>query len=332
MADTPLTFSALTASLALSYPDEMARIVNRRSVLASVLPVVVGKNQTVAWVVEDDGAIAENHTDGADAANFGSDVPRTASLNYGLYRSNFRVTDLAEMVGSVSGSPADLNSPFMRSMLGGARKLVSTLNAAFYSGAGTGTLIAGLSLAVDGAGIYAGLDRSSVTNWASYEADASSAEITKALVRTDLAAVYENCGERADIAVCKPSVLNKIKALFDTQARYTKDVFSARGKTVLESGSDVVVIDGCQFIEDKDATSNAIYYLNSNEVEIEVLPNVAGWGNPLQANDGVQALMMGFYAYELGRTGDSRKASVASKIQLKVRNPRACGKRINIAA
>lgn len=332
MADTPLTFSALTASLALSYPDELARIVNRRSVLASTLRVVPGRNQTVAWVVEDDGAIGENHTDGADAANFGSDVPRTATLNYGLYRSNFRVTDLGEMAAAVSGSPAALNSPFMRNMFTGAAKLVSVLNDAFFTGPGTGTTIAGLGLAVDSAGTYAGLDRAAVTNWASYEVDAGAAEITKALVRTDLAAVYSNFGERPDIAICSPSVLNKLKALFDSQARFTKEVFSARGKTVFDSGADVLVIDGCQFIEDKDCTANAIYYLNSNEAEIEVLPAPAGWGNPLMASDGVQALMMGFYAYELGRTGDSRKASIAAKVQLKVRNPRACGKRINIAA
>lgn len=330
MADTPQMLAAITASLALTYPDEMASLVNRRSVLATVLPVVLGKNQTVAWVVEDDGAIAENHTDGADAANFGSDAPKTASLNYGLYRSNFRVTDLAEMAASVSDSPGDLRSPFGRSMMGGARKLLSTINAAFYAGTGAGTTIAGLGLGVDSAGTYAAIDRAVVTNWASYEVDAAAAALTKDHVRTDLAAVYTNHGERPDIAVCSPATLNKIKALFDTAARYTKDVYSARGKSVLESGSDVIVIDGCQFIEDKDATASAIYYLNSQEVEIEVLPNVAGWGNPIAANDGVQALMAGFYAYELGRTGDSRKASVAAKIQLKVRNPRACGKRTNI--
>lgn len=332
MADTPQTLALITASLALTFPDQMAMLVNRRSVVATTLPVRVGRNQTVAWVVEDDGAIAENHTDGADAANFGSDAPRTASLGYGLYRSNFRVTDLAEMAGAVSQSPTDLNSPFAHSMFGGARKLLSTLNAAFYSGTGTGTTIAGFAIGIDSAGTYAGIDRGTYTNWQSYEVDASSAALTRAQIQTDLATIMENCGERPDVAYVKPATLNQIKSLFDSQRMYTKEVYTARGKTVLDSSADVVVIDGCQFIEDKDCTANTIFYVNSNEVEIEVLPNVAGWGNPIQANDGVQALMAGFYAYELGRTGDSRKASIAAKIQLKVRNPRACGKRTNIGS
>lgn len=330
MADTPMTLSVLTASLALSYPEELASLVNRRATACAVLPVVMGKNQTVAWVVDDSGAVAENHTDGADAANFGSDTPRTASLNYGLYRANFRITDLAEMAASVSSSPAALRSPFGHSMMRGAAALLKLINQGIHTGTGSGTTIAGFAIAVDSTGTYAGLDRGTVTNWASYEVDGLAAAISRAAIRTDLAGILSNYGERPDIAFCSPTVLNGIKATFDTQARYTKDVYSARGKVTLESSSDVVVVDGCQFIEDVDCAASTIVYLNSREVEIEVLPNVAGWGNPMTANDGFQQLMAGFYAYELGRTGDSRKASVAAKVQLKVRNPRACGKRTNV--
>lgn len=331
MADNPQTLSGITSALAQTFQNEVKSQVNRMSVLLSILRVKVGAGKNVAWDVEYDGAIAENFSDGADVSNYGSDGLMPATLSWGLHRSNFRVTDLAAATAATSHSPQQVKDLIGRGFFNSMGKLASTLNGNFYSGAGTGTTIAGLSLAVDSAGTYAGIDRGSYSWWGSYEVDSSSAQISLAQIRTDLAGVYTNCGMRPDVALCAPAVRNKIVELFDAGRQWNRDVLTARGKTTLEYSSNVIVVDGVQFIEDKDCTAGAIYYLNSNEIDVEVLPQANNFSDPMgAASDGFNQLMLGFYAKELGATGASRKMSVMSTCQLAVRRPNAFGKRLNI--
>jgi hypothetical protein len=81
-----------------------------------------------------------------------------------LYRSNFQITNQAAAAAASSFQPQDLINPFARQMDNSARKLASTLNGVVYSGAGTGTTIAGLALAIKDDNTYAGIDRSSSTH------------------------------------------------------------------------------------------------------------------------------------------------------------------------
>lgn len=328
---TTQNLSAVTAALAQAYPDRIRRQINRASVLLSILPITVGSGKNVAWDVEASGAIGENFSDGADVANYGSDDLAAAVLSWGLYRGNFTVTNLAAASAGSSQSPNDAKDLMSRNMVNSMSRVASVINAACYSGTGTGTTMAGFAIAIDSAGTYATIDRSTSTWWQSYEIDAGAALVSFDAIRTDLAAIYTNSGFRPDVGLCAPATLNKLKGLFDPNRTYGKDVSTARGVTTLANNSDVVMIDGCAFIEDKDATAASIFYLNSNEIEVQVLPQAMNFANPLgAADDGFNKLMLAFHAYELGRTGSARKASVEAQLQLKVNRCNAFGKRTNI--
>lgn len=333
MADTPQNLSAVTNALAQAYADEVARQVNRTSVALSILRIVTSPSsaKNVAWDVESDGAIAENFTDGADVSNYGSDVLTPATLNWGLIRSNFRVTNLAAAAAMRAQSPAEVNDLIGRNVFNSVSKLGSTINGQIYTGTGSGGQFVGLDLAIDSAGIYAGIDRSSATYWQSTEVDAAGAAITFGQIRSDLGLIYDASGFVPDIALCNTAMFNKVRALFDASVRFDRQVTTARGSYVLENSPEVIVIDGCQFVRDKDATANEIKYLNSMCVEIEVLPQVAGFASKVSSGDAsFDNLMRGLYAYELGRTGSSRKMSIEAYLTLKCIRPNACGKRRNI--
>src|SRR5690349_2932099 len=104
MADNPQTLALIT--LAQNYAGDIQRQTNRKSVILRTLRMVKGEGKNVALVTESSGAIAENYSDGADASNFGSDAQASAVLSWGLYRSNFRVTGLAQSAARTSATPA----------------------------------------------------------------------------------------------------------------------------------------------------------------------------------------------------------------------------------
>ncbi len=333
MADTPQTAAAIASALAQTFPDRIVKQMNRTALLLAALPIVAGAGKNVAWDVEADGAIAENFADGADAANFGSDALAPATLNWGLYRGNFRVTNLAAAAARSSQSPAQGRDLIMRNVGSAVAKLGSTINAAGYAGAGTGTTIAGLSgIAVDSAGVYAGIDRATSPYWQSYEVDAAAAALTFGLIRTDLGAIYDLSGQTPDIALCSTAVFNKVRALFDSAVRFDRQVTTARGSFTLDNSPEVIVMDGCQFVRDKDTTAAEILYLNSNEVQWEALASENSFSDPIAptGDPNVDALLGAMYIYELGRLGASRRMTVEAQLQLKVMRPNACGKRSNI--
>lgn len=340
MADNPQTLSAITSALAQTFPDEVKRQINRMAVLLGILRVVSSPStaKNVAWDVEADGMVAENFAEGAAVANFGSDAITPAILSIGLYRANFRVTNLAAAAAARSQSPSQVRDLIGRNFYNGMSKLASTINPDAWTGAGTGTLLAGLTqVAIEDANTYAGIDRTAgggVTNafWKATKVDAAGTAISFAAIRSDLAAIYKKSGRRPDMAGTDPDTLNKVKALFDPNRRWDRDLITAdRGTIRLDNNSDVVVVDGCQFFEDKDAPASTINYINSAEAEIEVLPQAMNFADPMgAADDGFNRLMLGFSAYELGRVGSDRRMSIEAQLQLKVLRPNAFGKRINI--
>jgi hypothetical protein len=340
MTDTMQTLALLTSAYAQTFPDKLIQLFNRMAVTLALFPVQTGAGKNISWDVEYDGALAENHAEGADAANFGSDGAAPALLSWGHYRSNFHVSDTAEMVGASSHSPSDLRSPWARNWLNSVRKLASTINGKAYTGDGTGTEMSGLSVALKDDNTYAGIDRTAGTALATgFKAKVidpgTLTAITRDLVGKDLSDIKVLSGERPDIALVHPDVFQKVRGLFEPGRRWEKEVYSARGKTILDNSADVIIIDNCQFVEDKDATNNAIHYLNSNYVYWEALPRPAGtgWDGPLVPSDQADAgrLLSAFHAYEIARLGESRRGSVAGKLNLVVSKPLACGIRKNVS-
>lgn len=328
--------STITGALAQNLADEVVKTANRASPLLALIPAEQGEGKNAAWAYETDAANAENFTDGQDVSNYALDVPGLAYLAWGLYRSNFKITDLAASAAATSRSPRGLVSAVAEMMLNSVRKLSSGLNGVGYSGAGTGTTIAGLAVALRDDNTYAGVDRTSVAGMRAKVIDPGvSTAITTSLLRSDLSSIYDLCGEKPDVAMCPSAVWNAIAALFSEVRRYNQGT-DAAGRVILDGSVDEIVFDGCRFLKDKDATANVIYYLNTNYLRWQTLPFVGSAEQdviaqlPLQTgmgSSGVTAAVV-----KLARTGAAAKFSLMTQCQLVVKKPIAMGKRLNVAA
>jgi hypothetical protein len=341
MADTPQTLATLNSALAQNFRDQVVRTINRRAVLLRLLRIVKGAGKNVAWDVELDGAIAEAFADGDAVANFGSDAVKEAIISWGALRSNFRVGDIAAAAAASSGSPQDLANLVGRNFMNSVRALTSLINKRLFSGT---TDMVGMDTALRDDNTYAGVDRTQVAN-APFRAnviDSAGAALTLSQIRKDITVtIYNACGDTPDIAVCSAELFEVIGALFQEFRRHpvpaVTEVQTARGTVRLDGSLGAIEFEGCVFFKDKDATANTIYYLNSENVEVEWLPQVASSPLPdasvdASADDGRGVLPLGMKLKRLGPKGASSDLTLQAIAQLAVRNPKACGRRINIAA
>lgn len=333
MADNPQTLSGILNALAQNYRPQIVRTINRRSVLAKLLPIVKGAGKNIAWDVETSGMISESFSDGDDAANFGSDAIQPAVLSWLLNRANFRVTDLAVAAAASTLTPESIVNLYGRNVMNASMALTSTINAAF---------VAQLVTALQDGNTYAGIDRSSGAN-ALFRANVIDPGVSTAptlqQIRSDLAnTIYTACGEVPDIALCAPAVFLKVASLFNEFRRYNQPVMevqTARGQVKLDASIGALEFEGCVFVKDKDMTAGEIYYLNSNYVHVEYLEQGPGpMGEPgevLEADDGFGPVPLGFYFRPLARLGSSFRCSAQSFCNLVVEKPNACGIRKNIS-
>lgn len=334
MSDVPQTLALIIA--AQEYRGDILSQVNRRVMALKTLPIKVGGGKNWAWAPKGDGHIFENYTDGQDASNFGSDEQQSAILTWSLYRTNFHVTDFAMDTSGSASTPVGNQDLWLNNMIDSSAKLAKGLEGKIFTGAGTGTEMAGLDVAIgDDTNTYAGLLRSTYTWWKPTVVDPGvSTGATFNLIRSDLAAIAKACGEKPDVAYVGLSTYNAIAGLFDTNLRYTK-VTTARGVVILENGMDAVIIDGCQFLPCYDAPEGKIYYINSNYVEIRLLPNkrfmFAMGSQDIMGNDGFGIVPLLMHFDMLAKNGPSERAEITLQSQLIVRRPNSCGIRKNVA-
>lgn len=336
MSDTLQQLSLIT--LAQEFRGDVVRQINRRVVALKMLPIKAGGGKNVAWAPQSSGQLAENFSEGADAANFGSDAQASAILTWGLYRANIHVSNLAMDAAATSSTPEGNRGIWGRNLVDAGATLASLINQEVYVGPGTGTRLAGLDVAIgDDTNTYATIVRGSSAYWRPTVVDPGSPTAPSfALIRDDLRKIYEACGENPDLALCSPAVFNKVGGLFDATRRQVDQVMTARGAIRLDFGYQALEVDGTMFVKDKDATANQIYYVNTDHVELQYLPYAemamiesmyAGVG----ADDGFGVVPLGFKYEMLAKSGASEKAEIVSTICLKVDRPNSCGVRKNVS-
>ncbi len=337
--DTIQTLDLVT--LAQAYRGDVVRQINRMVQALKFLKITPGAGKNVAWAPEGDGAIAENYSDGDDATNYGGDKQASALLSWSLYRSAFHVSQLAMDGASSSVDPLGNHALWARQVVNGAAKLASFLNGKVYTGNGTGTEMCGLGEAIaKDDNIYAGINRATGGNeyWQPTVVDPGTlTPPTFALIRDDLSKIYTASGENPDIALCSPAVFNTVGNLFDQTRRQMDFVRTANGSVKLDFGFQALEVDGCVFVKDKDATVNAIFYLNTSVVELQYLPSASQnamletMDATVQADDGFGQVPLGMKYEMLAKTGPSEKAEILATTQLVVSRPNKCGTRLNVA-
>lgn len=342
--------------LAQQYNGGLIRQANRRALTLSILRKTVGAGKNVTIPFELDGQGAQEYNEGADTSTFAQDGQSGGILNWGLYEAPVSVTNLAvDAAGSTTAGPVGNEDVWGRQLYNGGTKLCSVVNQHLFTGTGSGTgsapTIVGFGTALGSASnSYGGIDRSSGTYALlrpTVTDPGTPTVLTVDHIRTDLAAMYTAGGSRPDIALVKPAAFNKVAALLDPLRRMETETIQTVGEAVnLNFSVSTVKIDGCTFIEDKDAglsgdTSGAgsIIYLNSEYVEIELLmpqinkavyQSLVGKGM-ISATDGNAMLGMSIYFEPLAKTGSAFKGRAALTAQLKCLRPNAMGVRRNIA-
>jgi hypothetical protein len=338
MADA--TLAAFTAAYAQNYRGDLVRTFNARSTLLKALRLVPGEGKNCAFGMETTGAIGENFAEGADVSSTGSNAMVPATLNWGLYRSSWLITDLAVAASASTRTPLGIQQLNARQMVNSANKLAKTINALLFSGTDSTDGIVGLDVALHESNTYAGLDRSqgAYANFRSHVYDLASAAPTFKYLREKQGAIYDSCGEMPDLAICPTAVWQKIASLFDEQRRYNQPIMemqTARGVVKLDASAGALELDGCVYIKDADATAASVYFLNTNHVHIEYLPLLdPGLGAPSMQgaalSDGYGAIPLGMGIYPLARAGAAQKYTMEVQMQLVVTKPLACGLITNV--
>jgi hypothetical protein len=338
MADVPQTLATVLGALAQNIRPNVVRTYNRRSTLLRTLRVEQGEGKNCAWDWEGDAAVAESFADGADATNFGSDTENFASLAWGLYRANFRVTDLARAASKSSRTPEGLLRLWARNMMSAVSKMSSVINKDAFSGAAGGNNIVGLDAALHDANTYAGVDRTQAGNAGFRSSLIDPGALTKPtinLIRDDLRIMFETSGETPQIAMAKPNIYNKVGSLFDESRRRVQEIETSKGTVKLDGSLGGIEVEGCVFLKDKDATANTIYYIHTDAVHIEYVQqddeaDQPGTPGMSQMDDGFGAIPLGMKFKHLATTGSSEKASGQVFMQLVVTAPHMCGRRVNV--
>jgi len=333
----------LDDALSQLYAPKLVRAFNRASVLGSLLPKKIGRGKNIAWDVMFSGASAASYTDGADVSTYDVDTPVPATLSWGLYRSSFSVSGLAQAAAATSaGSAQELLDIIGTSIDNSAMKLSSTLNAAMFAGTGSGTTLTGLATALDNTGTYAGIARASYSEWQAnvLSNGGSNRALTKALLDSLEADIFEACGFGPNAIVMTADLASKYESLFDAQTRVMlapgneispmNPNGGAPGNIINPSGFTGFTYKGIPVYRDRDATANVVYMLNTEALHIEFLPQpqktTASMSGNVQAM-GSSATDMGlaFKLESVAKTGDADKFTMKAYLNLVVTRPNACG-------
>lgn len=337
MATTDLA-SILTA-MGQRIAPTITNQINRTSVVLRVIRIKPGRGKNAAWDVDADGTYVENHADGADVGGYGADATYQASLPWSRTRANIAMTDEAIAAAQTNGDEAFID--YLRGRMERAiPALASSLNADVFAGTGSGAnKMVGLATALSDTGTYAGLSRSTYAWWRSNVVDGAGDPLTLSMIRRVITVtIYRASGVKPDFAFVPPEIYEYIGSLFQQQRRYpdpVRQVMGARGLVTLDASVDAIVIDGCTFISDKDATEGEITFMNSDAVEMEQLNLTPAAGvlaentGEMGGSDGVTPIPLNFKVVELARTGDARKFSLMVRPCLKVLRPNACGRLTN---
>jgi hypothetical protein len=342
--------SISTMVVAQNYAGEVVRQQNRTSALLRTIPITIGEGKNCAWTVESSGATAQEMAEGGDPTAPTSDAQAEAVLQWSYLEQSSKITGPAQAAARTSRTPQGNMNQVGRQVANSLASLMSKVNARCFSGSGAGSpkQVTGLDAAIgDTTNTYAAIVRGSSAYWQPYVVNpAVATNLSLGQIREDLKEIQVKCGVKPTLGFCHPGVLNEIINLFDSQRRHIQmvtDFTTTRGRIVLDASAAGVVVDGCVFLGDKDATlesgngSGRIYYINPDFVDLNVLPQPEfRQAFPqlelepeamLTANDGFGEVPLMASVVKLAKTGDYTQYMAKVYCELRVRRPNACGVR-----
>ena len=332
--------SQLTADLiilAQSYPDEILRPIRQTCLPARLFPMKQARGKKATFVMEyGDGytnaaTIADGGALNSGAVNASQVEPW---LGFGLYKQTRDISGRTQRVARISGNPGDAADQLAHNLGGAVKNVLRKIAHDFYRGNGTDTVssqpcIVGLNSQLDDTGSHMNVARSSSNGLEAYVIDPGTATpLTLDQIRLDLDEVRIASEEDPDVMLVGPRVATKMVGLFDGKVEYLNNLREP-GLMRWDAGGwrdTVFMFDGCRVIVDNSCPVDNIYYLNSNYVEFQHLMVDPSMGSD---DDGLCPVPLEFV--ELAKVADSSQFAVLTDIQLVVKKPNACGKRLHVS-
>lgn len=334
----------LSDALSEQFENEIVRAINRESLLLSVLPTIRGNGKRSAWDVQGDNTAGGSYAEADDVqeAEYGSEAEIPATLGWGLYRTPFRVTGLAQAAAATTDRPSELQEYWLEKMFGAVSRLGQLINIDLYTGVGANKIL-GL-YATAGAlldtGTYAGIDRSTNTFWQGNVVGNSGTPrpISFSLMREVVREIFIASGREPDLIVTDPIQWDKYAALFDSNRRYTIDTIrTAAGEIKLSGGHRALEFDGRPVLRDKDHPAGKMSFIDTANVRVKFLPTRAN--QPSTEAEGTFAIHddrgrvsgLPCRIEHLGKTGDTTKSFAKVYPQLVNRRCNSSGALIDLS-
>lgn len=344
--------SGLSAVLNLKFSDPITATLRRDVALLNLIGVVPKANSSATWGVKIGArttAAAKAQGYDVQSSDYSSDARQQATLAWAHYEAYAAVTGTAQRISQANGSAAVSNDILGEELNDAAQELAVKVSTHLYSGdvSATPVEVAGVAVAIDSSGNYAGIDASTYTTWVSAEATGSLSTLTLDNIRTNVfRPVLDATGKRPTAVVLPGALHDKVAALVDPSQRILRPVNSPLGMVDLASMGFVgFQLDGVPFIEDRHCTSNTMYGLTLDQLEIQQVPPAWTTMDPGQLSSMLKelsgqvidpALVLGmmqqaqrklsFQVNALSKTGDSSKLQLVGDFQLCVKRRNAFSK------
>lgn len=299
--------TALNLVLNQIFAGAIANQLNNRSVLLKLLRKTVGSGKNIAFDVKvARGTTAGSYAEAAAITGDDNDTEVPAVLAWKRYKSEFRVTGLAEAIAASSGPEA--YTKLLGKAIEDATSNLANRIANHVYGDGTGNSgldLDGLDAIIANSGTYAGISRGTYATWrGNVQANSGTPRaLTKELIQTAHRQVLVASGAPADVMVCNPAVYDKYEALFESITR-------VNGGDTYDIGAGNLAFRGVPLLRDPFAPAGKLYVLNMASFEFEQLPHVSEEGGiqltqaerTMVTDDGEVGLQVGVEV--LGKTGD----------------------------
>lgn len=333
--------SDIASALTTIFEDQIVSQINRATVLLQVLPTGYGTTgKDISWVARFGTAVGGARAEGDDVSTLNVDAKVPAKLDYGTYDDAFGVTGKALAGARASGNPADLANLFVEELGDCVERLAKGVAQDLYTGTGATDHIMGL-VATGGAimntGTYATIDRAVRTQWqGTVMANGGVGRaLTFSLMREMRRRIYIASGLKPDLVICEPSLHEKYGTLFGQQRRYVTEIRLRGAVITLDGGYQMLEFDGIPVIEDVDAPTGMMLFLNTRYVRVLQLPDevndvnqsraMVGLAGTAEEQLGMPSAKLRARINPLSREGDLYRFQLILYPQLQGRRPNSCG-------
>ena len=342
----------ITSALPTLLADKVIPQMNRSAPELQLIPFQAGQHKTLVWDVEFKNASEATNSalaEGADVSAYGDDDIVPATLSWCDYSEAIAVTGKSLSAARGSAGPgkgaSELEDLWVHKTMGAVRRLAKNLGRDFWTGSGSGNRMLGLyggstlqsAAPMSNAGIYAGIDRSTYSDWQANVLlnGGVPRPLSIQLMRDMRKAIYNACGEMPDLIMCDATQHEAYGTLFGQQRRYVQEVTIRGQKIVLDGGYRALEFDGIPIIASVNHPAGYMSFLNTNYVKLRALDDQPSEANrsprmvQLQAmpEEQLQSGACPFRARlnPLAVTGDTYKIQMILYPQIQVERPNALG-------